>query len=226
MPYLWHSAALAASIFSCFLLTTRQFPSLILICPHQPINLYKPADFDANIVLVRDEEKCLPNLTITLEEYQKQLNSTLKKGNIVSVANQFRHGERSKYGSDYYVRFDGKSYTIKRPKLKSYKANDMPVLVRVDRVAKDKSYVVVSWPQEYDIWDRYYGERIMKYRSREKVSITFVLNASAYTPGDFRMFMCDRALKGKYLSWASLLLPCEGWYNSGKKDVEDDKDRD
>jgi hypothetical protein len=189
----------------------------IVFHPHPKINLYKQSDFDNYITLIRDEENCIPNSTMTLEEYQKQLNSCLKKGNFVAVANQYRHGEWSKYGNDVYVNFNGKGHTVKRPRLRSWKAVSMPSVVEVDRVAKDRSYVIVSWPQEYEVWHRWHGESTLKYRSREKVPTTFVLNASAYTPGDFRMFLCDHALKGQYLSWASLLLPCEEWYTEKRK---------
>lgn len=38
-----------------------------------------------------------------------------------------------------------------------------------------------------------------------------VLNLDNYRLGDYKMFLCDRRLKGEYLEWAKFLLRAEQW---------------
>jgi hypothetical protein len=186
--------------------------------PHQPINLYKQEDFDNSIVLVRDEENCLPNLTITIEEYQNRLNSSLKKGDYVAVANVFIHGGNVKrYDRDRCIKFNDEYHTLPLRPRRPYDAKEMPDVVQVCKIAKDKSFVIVEWEADYNTWNRYDGYVERHKTFREKIPMMFVLNASAYTQNDYKLFMCDRALKGKYLTWASLLLPCEKWHINKNK---------
>jgi len=45
----------------------------------------------------------------------------------------------------------------------------------------------------------------------EWVPVDMVLNISAYTPGDYRIFLFNHAQKVDYRKWAKYLLSAEDW---------------
>lgn len=57
-----------------------------------------------------------------------------------------------------------------------------------------------------------------------KVPTRLLLNADAYTPGDFRIFFDDPRTRADYLKWAPLLLECEE-YHAGNREVKPLKNR-
>jgi len=58
----------------------------------------------------------------------------------------------------------------------------------------------------------------------EWIPVDRVLNVSDYTLGDYKMFLCDRALLGEYLKWAQYLLTAEDWARDRKKGIPPEKD--
>jgi len=191
--------------------------------PHTKINLRSATDMGQWIDLVRDEERGLPCNKIDWPEYRKQLNSTLRKGKWIYIdcswdAN-FKGGERdSKYD---------------RPR-RGYRANTMPTLCKVDIVKRDGSMVRVSWPWGHRAiplrgkwienpkkpgWGHYEWNHETERMCHEWVPVTRVLNVSDYQLGDYKMFLCDRALQGAYLQWAQYLLTAENWARARAKGV-------
>lgn len=190
--------------------------------PHPPINLTKVGQMDEWVRLIRDEEDGLPCNKLTWEDYRKQLNSTIKVGKWVYI----------RYPKVYTQRYSGPAYydqeekkEVKLPR-RGFCDNPMPEICQIDSMKKDGSAVRVSWPKgklsrpkegawvpnpkkpgwgHYEtIWD---SDKML----HEWVPTKYVLNLSDYTPGDYRMFLCDHALKGKYLQWAPYLLSAENW---------------
>lgn len=108
--------------------------------PHPAINLRNLKDMERWLVLVRDEELGLPNNKVSFEEYQKQVNSTLRVGKWVYIDGDY--DERWEKGEN--PNFPGRRYDEK-PKC-GWAANRMPRLIKVESMKRDGSEIYVSWP--------------------------------------------------------------------------------
>jgi hypothetical protein len=178
--------------------------------PHPPIKLTVPGVLDEWVRLIRDEEDALPSNRITFEEYQKQLNSSLRKGKWVYV--DHKYNEKYKDGETPY----GDSRWRPAPR-RGYFVNSMPQICKVDSVKKDGSSVLVSWPwgrvRGKWGWNRETGKSEWLDESsrmcHEWLPVSRVLNLNDYHQGDYKMFLCDHAMKGEYLTWAQYLLTAE-----------------
>ena len=200
--------------------------------PHPPINLMKKGELDKWVNLIRDEETALPGVKITFKEYLEQLNKTLNTGKWIFVLNQYRYAHKEKYSDEYYVRIHGKDIKVKRPH-RGYGGNDMPAICKVDSMKRDGSAVQVSWPKGENSrgkrvwvesttkpgWGHYSHQYETNRMDHEWVPIQFVMNLSDYTPDDYKMFLCDRALQGQYLEWAGALLTAEDWARERAKGI-------
>ena len=203
--------------------------------PHPVINLRNPVHMEKWIVLMRDEERALPSNKVTFEEYQKQLNSTLRKGKWVYVDNSYDEGYKdgeapSRYAGQYE----------RNHRRRGWSALKMPRLCQVETMKRDGSMVRVSWPwgrrskplegkwiesKTKPGWGHY--ERIWETdrMCHEWISVTRVLNVSDYHLGDYKMFLCDRALQGQYLKWAQYLLTAEDWARDRVKGLPPERDK-
>ena len=199
--------------------------------PHPPVNLLRKGQLDEWVNLVRDEETGLPGTKLSFEEYLGQMAKTLRIGKWVYVLSQFRHAERDgKWSNEYYAVLHGKHVKVKRPN-RGFGSNAMPAVCRVESMKKDGSAVSVSWPKGENsrgkrVWvesdsrpgwghyDRVYKSDAMLH---EWVPTGFVMNLSDYQAGDYKMFLCDRALRGKYLEWSGALLTAEDWRREADK---------
>jgi hypothetical protein len=188
----------------------------MIFAPHPKINLCKDSDMIKWIDLVRDEEKGLPCNRVTFEDYQKQLNSTLTKGKWIRIDCEWAEGYKDGEPPDHSYRYStgckwGDS------------ANPMPRLSMVQSINKERTKVKVSWPKGENRvgkriwvpspdrvgWGHYKYDYSSKSMCHEWIDINRVMNVSDYNLGDYRMFLCDRSLQGKYLQWAQYLLPAE-----------------
>lgn len=114
----------------------------------------------------------------------------------------------------------------------------MPDLCVVDSMKRDGSMVRVSWP-----WGRLAKgrERWVESPTRpgwghneydtktdrmchEWIPINRVLNVSNYNAGDYKMFLCDRSLRGQYIKWAQYLLTAEDWARDRAKGLPPEND--
>ena len=206
--------------------------------PHPPINLTKVGQIDEWVRLIRDEEDGLPCNKVTWEEYRKQLNTTLKVGKWVfirypKIYNGKKYDRRARY-------YDEEAHQEVRLPHRGWNDNRMPDVCKIEKMRRDGSKVLVSWPKgslnkprqgawipdpkkpgwgHYEhIWE---SDRIL----HEWVPTKYTFNLSDYMPGDYKMFLCDHALKGKYLQWAPSLLTAEGWSQrrAGGQAAEEDK---
>lgn len=195
--------------------------------PHPVINLRNPKDMERWIVLIRDEERGLPSNRVSWEEYQKQLNSSVAKGKWIYVDSNYDEGYAN--GERPY-RESGRYQT---PRRRGWAANRMPDICKIDSVKRDGSAVQVSWPwgqlahgkerwvesKTRPGWGHYEYDRDTERMCHEWVPVTRILNLSDYTPGDYKMFLCDRSLQGKYLKWAQYLLTAEDWSRNRAKGI-------
>ena len=202
--------------------------------PHPPIKLTIPGVLDQWIRLIRDEEDGLPSNKVTFEEYQKQINSTLRKGKWVYVDSKYN--EKYKNGETPYR---DSSSRYRQPPRRGWAVNGMPDICQVDSMKRDGSAVRVSWPwgqrskPKEGAWVPNpkrpgYGHYETIYETdrmcHEWIPVNRVMNVSDYNAGDYKMFLCDHALKGKYLEWTQYLLIAEDWCRkraSGMKPEED-----
>jgi len=201
--------------------------------PHIPINLRSPEDMEKWIILIRDEERGLPANRVSWDEYRKQLNSTLKKGKWVYVDSSYDEGYAN--GERPYRESESNWRT---PRRRGWAAYGMPDLCMVDSMKRDGSKVRVSWP-----WGRLakgrgrwvenhnrpgWGHTEYDYDTdrmcHEWIPVDRVLNVSDYKLGDYKLFLCDRALLGEYLKWAQYLLTAEDWARDRKKGIPPEKD--
>lgn len=164
----------------------------------------------------------------------KQLNTTLRVGKWVYI--RYPKIEYAKYGGGCYYYDDDEHKKVDLPR-RGYSDAGMPSICKIDAIKRDQSAVRVSWPKgklsrpkqgpwvpnpkrpgwgHYDLtWD---SDRML----HQWIPTKYVLNLSDYTAGDYRMFLCDHALKGKYLQWAPFLLTAENWQRD-RQDVEKEK---
>lgn len=199
--------------------------------PHPPINLAKAGTIDEWVQLIRDEEDGLPCNVIDWKQYRAQLNSTLEKGKWIRV--QFP--EVDKYGNYY----DEETKERRKRPHRGYMANEMPRICKVDAIKRDRSAVKVSWswgsrakPKQGKWiesktkpgWGHYETIWETDRMCHEWVPMSCVINISDYTPGDYKMFLCDRTLQGKYLVWAPFLLTAEDWHRRRKAGMKAEED--
>lgn len=176
--------------------------------PHPLIDLTKPDMVERYVQLIRDEEDALPSgTTVSWESYRDSLNKKVRVGNTIW------HNHEEEYWDAYS---------------KQHRSHiTAPQIAVVSAIKRDKSQVQISWPwgkrwgyEKSDGRGGYYGswgEWEVNRKKHQWIPMTELINMSAYQPGDFKQFLCDRTLKGKYLEWAPFLLNAEKWHKNGKK---------
>ena len=201
--------------------------------PHVPINLRKYEDMEKWLVLIRDEELGLPNNKLNFEDYQKQVNSTLKVGKWIYIDSAYDENFPNGVNPNYA----GRRFQEKGKR--GWAVNAMPRLCRVDAIKKDGSEVQVSWvwgtrstgkrvwveAEDRPGWGHYKRDYSTDRLCHEWIPTNRVFNLSDYQPGDYKMFLCDRALQGKYLQWAKYLLTAEDWSRNRAKGIPPEQDK-
>jgi len=202
--------------------------------PHPAINLRSHQDMEKWLTLIRDEELGLPNNKIDFEEYQKQVNSTLETGKWVYIDSSY---------DERYPKGENPNYSGRRfqePPKRGWNTNSMPRLRKVEAMKRDGSEVKVSWPKgklakskqgkwidskDRPGWGHYEYDDSTERMCHEWIPVNRVLNVSDYNAGDYKMFLCDRALMGKYLKWAKYLLTAEDWARERAKGITPEQDK-
>lgn len=169
-----------------------------IFAPHPGIRLNLQEHMDKFIYCIRDEEDSLPSKIVTFEEYRDQLNKTLRKNNW--VYSNFRrrydwYDGRDKYETNYEAQLRGR-----------------PAVCQVSSIKRDRSQVRITW--ERDVWD--WKAQKEKMNQHLYIPIKEVFNLSSYNRDDYKMFLCDRTLRGEYLKWAPQLLTAEDMLMKGE----------
>ena len=97
--------------------------------------------------------------------------------------------------------------------LKFFKPQGNPGPGRVAKVVKlnRKGHCVFEWTRKYlrvDSW----CEADRPILTDTAIDPSRLLNISAYTPGDFKLFYADPRSRRNYLKWAPFLLTAEDYY--------------
>jgi hypothetical protein len=170
--------------------------------PHPPWRLWTSEGFMLAIKLVHDDSRALvsgeaPNF----EEYRKQLNKTLKVGSItVGQGGAWMRAEAEKHNAR--TKYDARKRTFYRPS-----GNPGPghlASIKALR-AGAATYTWVRSKKSDRSW------RSGAYPTKFRCPVSQLLNVSAYTRGDYRIFYNDPRTRASYLQWAPLLLAAEDY---------------
>ena len=182
--------------------------------PHPPWQLWTPEGFGSALELVYDASRALvAGEAPDFEAYRTRLNASLVAGSItVGQDPLWLAIERQKeYDRHAHQRGSGQYY------LTHWHPDGNPgpgTLAQVAHHARRTSQCTFAWLRERQTEPR--GEPI---RTTFTCPDDQLLNVSAYTPGDFRIFFDDPRTREEYLQWAPLLLEAEE-YHAGNREIE------
>jgi hypothetical protein len=162
-----------------------------------------PADAENWFRPLHDEEDGLPSANPPVwNEYRDAHNAKIKRGSMVWA-------QWKDYRPGYSYRGEKVEYTATG-------------VHEVTQISRNRKKVRISWPQpdregyKYPTgWGRGYGEWgrwPTNKKNHRWVDTENCFNISTYRPGDYKLFLCDRYLKGAYLQWAPQLLSAEEWH--------------
>ena len=194
-----------------------------MFSPHPPIAVTDDVAVQKHFRVVRDEEDGLPTHNPpSWEDYRDAANATIRAGSLVhcSVAEE----PSGRYTLDK-----------RRPKY-GYDAASRPAICEVERVERDRKHVWLRWslgPRKRVTWELdtsrpvkdkpgwFYQKKVdtplPERFGHQRVPVDKVFAVAGYKRGDYKIFLCDAALKGAYLEWAPPLLNCEKWHMEAAK---------
>lgn len=178
--------------------------------PHPPIRTWEPDGFNLAIKLVYDGATTLyagekPDFRL----YQKKCNSKITKGSFVTGQQHYWKKQileqlRSKAERDH------RDYLPTHLPFSYYGPSNVEEVVTIKPRRKA---VVFNWQRESSDWR---SNRIIHYKI--VVPEDYLLNVSAYTPGDFKQFFTDPRTRSEYLKWAPYMLEAENWHAAKHKE--------
>lgn len=178
--------------------------------PHPPINMADDAHLERFMRWIRDEEDGLPSANPPKwEAYRDAMNESLVVGSVVWCN---------------HVEIDEDT---DRPKKKNRgsDAQSRPTYCAITRISRDRKRVRLSWPWGYrwgyqhkqtygrGYWGKW-GQWPVDRMCHDWVPMDSCFNVAAYTPGEYKAFLCDRYLKGEYLRWAGAMFAAEEWHRA------------
>lgn len=193
--------------------------------PHPPINLADPHQVQTYFKAIFDEEDGLPGANPPKwEEYKTSANKGIRKGVWVWCNEQ----EEDREYSNWHGTWTKRKHDVARPRI-----------CEVYSVSRDKKKVTFRWSQGDRIkreWvvdhsrpvpnkPGWYYQKPLEWNLGERfgwqtVEIGNCFNIEAYTPGDYKKFLCDAYLKGAYLQWAPQLLSAEDWHRKKNEGLQ------
>ena len=179
--------------------------------PHPAWAIWTPEGFEQALTLVYDEARTLTTGDKPdFEAYRAKLNAQITEGAITVGQDDYWaevEAERENERRDRDFRWRGEH----RPTRYRPPGNPGPgKLARVARASKDKC--TFKWEREKWGSD---GETMV--RCSLTAPSERLLNASAYKPGDFKIFFDDPRTRAEYLEWAPLLLEAEEYHAGNRK---------
>lgn len=178
--------------------------------PHPPYKLWTADDFARAVVPVFDESRGLAPATPPpdFEEYRRRLNATMKVGDYATGQDDaWQEDEAVKYNARQHADWRVKDHRDVR-RHKPYGNPGPGVVAQVQRLGK--AGALFKWWRERTSFRNYGADR--NIGDRVTVPVDRLLNVSAYTPGDYRLFFDDPRTRRDYLRWAPMLLAAEDWH--------------
>lgn len=186
--------------------------------PHPPWSLWSKEGFEAALELIYDDARALSvGDKPDFEAYRAKLNASLRAGSVTvgqedaweRIEARKENKRRARDG-----RYNRTEFTLKRHR--PY-GNDGPgLLAHVVKYARTGT-CLYEWkrPRARDNWRT---DAELVHTCKLKLPKSQILNVSAYTPGDYRLFFDDPRTRAEYLQWAPLLLVAED-YHAGKRTI-------
>ncbi|RUW56820.1 hypothetical protein [Mesorhizobium sp. M8A.F.Ca.ET.021.01.1.1] len=184
------------------------FDRSLVLHPHNPVRVWEPASFAANIEVIYDATTLTYGDKPDFEAYRARLNASISADSIVVGQEDFWMRIEAQKENDRQRR----DYRNKNPshysRFRPY-GNDGPGRVGPMTEWKPRANkAVFRWERDRKTFDPY-----SRRRGGIEVSVTVpaseLLNVSAYTPGDFKQFFEDPRTRREYLKWAPLMLAAE-----------------
>lgn len=188
--------------------------------PHPPIKLWQSHDFQQFVSLHYDSSKAITgSAPLDFEEYRRQLNKSLKVG-CVTVGQQHLWMAAEAVKENDRRHRDWRNNSRDRFPLKTFRPHGNPGPGRFAKVASisRKGMATFEWTREYKRADSWH-EADKPIPTVGSYPVDSLLNASAYTAGDFKLFYADPRTRAEYIQWAPFLLAAEDFAN-GKIDKE------
>lgn len=175
--------------------------------PHAGAKIWTPDGFAKAINLIYDGSDALHCGEVPdFEAYRARLNSSIQVGSIISGAHQAWTIKEAEIANEKDHRVN---YVTYEPH-----GNPGPGYVCIVRSVKPRAkQVTVQWVRERFIGTGYYRDDYTPIPCSLTLPFEKILNVSAYTSGDYRIFMRDRRSRAQYLMWAPLLLAAEEYHN-------------
>lgn len=183
--------------------------------PHPPWQLWTAAGFNSGIELIYDKTRAISSgEPPDFEVYRAQLNKSLKKGDVtVGQEHAWECSEADKENArrDRNWRSSRSNYD-----LTTYRPYGNPGPGHIAEVVKITKVGVCTfeWKRQRQRYSYYKEDELT---ARFSCSSSQLLNVSAYTPGDYKIFYNDPRTRADYLKWAPLLLAAEDYHAKKNK---------
>ncbi len=190
--------------------------------PHPPAQLWNHSNFDSLVQLVYDRDRALyAGEKPDFEAFRAQCNALLAVGSVVVGMRKVWKNLPDERVKLYDRR--GEPYYRYEP----YPDPGPAYLTTVTAVKGDRVTIEYVKPRQRRVLPNKYSLHAvegMDAGDPMTVKLTAkrsqVFNASAYTPGDYKMFFSDPRTRADYLKWAPLLLAAED-FRAGKRKVDE-----
>lgn len=182
--------------------------------PHPPWRLWTAEGFSRAIRLVYDATRVITTgrEAPDFEAYRAQLNQSLKSGSItVGQQEVWEHIEAEKYNKRLDRKYDRHGNGRERERYSPY-GNPGPGRLATVKMMKRGGGLLYTWVRSRKTPRSWHDG---SFPTQVVIPMNKVLNVSAYTRGDFRMFFDDPRTRANYIKWAPYLLAAED-YASGK----------
>ncbi len=201
--------------------------------PHFPAQLWNTESFNRVVELVYDRDRALyAGNKPDFEAFRKQCNASIGVGSVVvgmeDTWAEKEEAEENARGGPRYNRFGQKIEKYQRYADPGPGFLSVVSAVRGEKVTckyikpRQKS----EYPNKYSKWTPVdgmaAGDPMDAFFTTTKDKL---FNASAYTPGDYKLFLSDPRTRAEYLEWAPYLLGSED-FASGKRKPDTDRMKD
>ncbi len=197
-----------------------------VFAPHFPAQLWSTEGFGRVVELVYDHDRALyAGEKPDFEAFRAQLNASLRPGSVVAGINyawaKQQEEEEEKRGGAKYDRHGNRIQRYQRYSDRGPSAFETVTSVKGDKVtceyvkAREKSVRPNRWSPSLEGMEA--GDPMTVTYTTQRSN---VLNVSAYTPGDYKMFFADPRTRSEYLKWAPFLLGAEDFI-AGKKKADE-----
>jgi hypothetical protein len=186
--------------------------------PHPPYQLWTLEGFSQAFQLIYDTTRGLvAGDAPDFEAYRAKLNESLQAGSLtVGQQQAWLESEAEKENARRSSDYRWNSYDNHLTTFQPYGNPGPGYIAQVERISKKRG-LIYKWTRDRVNYNRYgNNSEINCWFTVEKEK---VLNVSAYTPGDFKIFFEDPRTRADYIQWAPLLLGAEDYYakKKGKK---------